>query len=205
MIRRRLGFELVLVGLFVALGAVTWDLSDVLSMQETGHHHDEGAVLAHNAAATVVVVVGVLLAALGARMLLSERPVSRNAHLLFLASTLMFADGVLHFYVVSEHLSILPFAVFFVAAGAVQLGLGFGLFRERPNVYLLSVVVTVGLILLFFITRAIAVPFSEGPEELEALGILSKVLELVTLGALGLLVYRWRASSKAATTPPDVS
>ena len=197
-----MGIELILVGLLVALGAVTWDLSYILSAEQAGHPHDEETVLAHNAAATVVVVIGVLLTALGARMLLLEKPASRNASLLFLASSLMFADGVLHFYVVSEHLAVLPFALFFVVAGAIQLGLGFGLFKERPLVYYLSVVVTLGLIALFFAARAVAVPFSEGPEEFEALGILSKVLEFLTLGVLGLLLYRWRATSRAEPAEP---
>lgn len=197
-----MGLELVLVGLFVALGAVTWDLSYVLSVQEPGHPHEEGAVLAHNAAATAVVVVGVVLAALGARMLLLGKPATRNAFLLFLASTLMFADGILHFYVVSEHLAILPFAAFFVAAGAVQLGLGFGLFKARPIVYYLSVLVTIGLIVLFFASRSFTLPFSEGPEGFEAIGIVSKALEFVTLGALGLLLYRWRSEAKAGAAAP---
>lgn len=190
------------MGLFVALGAVTWDLSYVLSTQDPGPPHDEGAVMVHNAAATAVVIAGVALAALGARMLLLGKPATRTAHLLFLASTLMFADGVLHFYVVSEHLSILPFAIFFAAAGAVQVGLGFGLFRERPLVYYLSVIVTIGLIVLFVVSRLVALPFSEGREEFEAIGVLSKVLEFVTLGALGLLLYRWRAEAKAGAAAP---
>src|SRR3990172_9945701 len=139
MLLKRLGLELVLVGLVIALGAVTWDLSYVLGQPAEHHHGDEAAVIAHNTVATIVVIVGVVLAAVGARMLLLGKPASRDAYALFAASSLMLADGILHFYVVSEHLSILSFAVFFVVAGAVQLVLGFGLFRAKPLVYLLSV------------------------------------------------------------------
>ncbi len=193
MIRKRLGMELVLVGLVIALGAVTWDLAYVL---ETPGPHDASA-MAHNTAATLVVIAGVLLAAVGARMLLLDRPAKKQAYLLFAASTLMFADGVLHFFVVSEHLAILPFAVFFVVAGAVQLGLGLGLLKPRPLVYYLAILVTIGLIGLFFLARTITMPFAEGPEEYDAIGLLSKVLEVATLAALGLLLYRWRVDAKA--------
>ncbi|MEK6851337.1 MAG: hypothetical protein AABY30_02235, partial [Candidatus Thermoplasmatota archaeon] len=137
-------------------------------------------------------------------MMGDPRTITAGAHLLFVASTLMFADGVLHFFVVSEHLSILPFAVFFVAAGAVQIGLGFGLFKPRPFVYLVSAVLTVGLIGLFFLSRAVTLPYADGPEEYEVLGLVSKALEFATIAALGILLYRWRADVKAgAETPPS--
>ncbi len=204
-VRRRLGFELLLVGLFIAMGAVAWDLSYVLGMPEPPGAHDDTEVMVHNAAATAVLVVGVLLSMVGARMFLLERPASRKATALFAASTLMFADGVLHFYVVSEHLSILPFAVFFVAAGAAQIGLGFGLLKPRPFVYLLSTVLTIGLIGLFFLSRTVTLPYAEGPEEYEALGLVSKVLEVATIAALGVLLYRWRADAKAGAEAPPAA
>jgi hypothetical protein len=204
-VRRRLGLELVLVGLFIALGAVAWDLSYVAGMPEPGGSQNQAEVVAHNTAATVVLVLGVVLAALGSRMLLLERPATRQAYALFAASTLMFADGILHFFVVSEHLSILPFAVFFVAAGAIQIALGFGLFKPRPYVYLLSAVVTIGFIGLFLLSRTVALPFSEGPEEYEALGLLSKALEGVTIVALVVLLYLWRAGMKAGAAAPPAA
>ncbi len=189
---KRLGLELVLVGLVIALGAVTWDLSYVLG-QPAESHDEEAAVIAHNTVATVVVIVGVVLAAVGARMLLLGKPAGREAYALFAASSLMLADGILHFYVVSEHLSILSFAVFFVVAGAVQLVLGFGLFRAKPLVYLISIAVLIGLVVVFFVTRVVAPPGLAEPEHFEPIGVVSKVLEFVALGALGYLVYRWRS------------
>ena len=208
MLRKRLGLELVLVGLVIALGAVTWDLSYVLGQPAEHHHGDEAAVIAHNTVATIVVIVGVVLAAVGARMLLLGKPASRDAYALFAASSLMLADGILHFYVVSEHLSILSFAVFFVVAGAVQLVLGFGLFRAKPLVYLLSVLVLVGLVVVFFVTRVVPLPGLTAPEPFEPVGVVSKVLEFVALGSLGYLVYRWRfgvqlAAKSAAPGSPQ--
>ena len=185
----------------IALGAVTWDLSYVLGQQPAGHH-DEGVIMLHNTVATVVVALGVVLAAVGARWLLLERPATRQAYALFAASTLLFADGVLHFYVVSEHLSILPFAVFFVVAGAAQILLGFGLMRPRPLVYYLALVTTIGLIGLFFLSRTITMPFAEGPEEYDAIGLLSKALEGMTIVALGVLLYRWRTAAKVEEPKP---
>jgi len=205
MVRRRLGLELVLVGLLIALGAVAWDLSFVLGQPAEHHDQHESAILAHNAAATVVVILGVVLAIVGARMLIVGKPAARQAYGLFAASSLMFADGVLHFYVVSEHLSILPFALFFVAAGAVQVGLGFGLFKARPRIYVLSVLVTIVLFVVFFLARAFTFPFAQGPEEFEVLGTLSKVLEAIALVALGLLLYWWRVDAKAAAPAPPAA
>jgi hypothetical protein len=203
MLRKRLGLELVLVGLVIALGAVAWDLSYVLGQPAQHHAGQEVAVIAHNTVATIVVLVGVVLAAVGARILLLGKPAKREAYLLFAASTLMLADGILHFFVVSEHLSVLPFAAFFVVAAFVQLALGFGLLMpqhspSRPFLYYLGILVTVGLFGLFFVSRTITLPFATEPEEYNAVGILSKVLEVVTLGALGGLLYRWRVSAKSA-------
>src|SRR3972149_12357 len=138
-------------------------------------------------------------------MLLLGRPASRQAYLLFATSTLMFADGVLPFFVVSEPLAILPFAVFFVAAGAAQIGLGFGLFKPRPFVYLVSAVLTIGLIGLFFLSRTVTLPYAEGPEGDEVLGLVSKALEVVTVVALGALLYRWRADLKAGAEAPPAA
>jgi len=202
-LRKRLGLELVLVGLVIAIGAVTWDLGYVLGQPPEHHPGEEAAVIAHNTVATIVVIVGVVLAAVGARMLLLGKPAKKEAYLLFAASTLMLADSVLHFFVVSEHLSVLPFAVFFVIAAFVQLALGFGLlmpqhFPSRPFLYYLGILVTIGLIGLFFVSRTITFPFASEPEEYNAVGVLSKVLEVVTLGALGGLLYRWRVSAKSA-------
>jgi len=161
-------------------------------------------MVAHNTVATVVVVLGVVLAAFGARMLLMDRPATKQAVALFGASTLMLADGVLHFYVVSEHLSIHWFAVFFVAAGAAQLVLGFGLFRAKPLVYVISVLVLIGLVVLFFVTRVVPPPGAAEPEAYEPVGIVSKALEFAALGALGYLVYRWRSGAprEARATVP---
>ena len=196
--RKRLGYELVLVGLVIALGAVTWDLSYVLGQPVEHHQGEEAAVFAHNTIATIVVIAGVVLAAFGARMLLLGKPASRQAYALFAASSLMLADGILHFYVVSEHLSILSFAVFFVVAGAVQLVLGFGLFRAKPLVYLFSVLVLIGLVVVFFVTRVVPPPGVTEPEQFEAVGVVSKLLEFGALGALGYLMYRWRSVARQA-------
>lgn len=203
MLRKRLGLEIVFVGLVIAIGAVTWDLSYVLGQPPAHHHGGEATIIAHNTVATIVVIVGVVLAAAGARMLLLGKPAMKEAYLLFAASTLMLADGVLHFFVVSEHLSVLPFAAFFVVAAFVQLALGFGLlmpkrFPSRPLLYYLGILVTIGLFALFFVSRTITLPFASGPEDYNAVGILSKVLEVVTLGALGGLLYRWRVNAKSA-------
>ena len=198
MLLKRLGLELVLVGLVIALGAVTWDLSYVLGQPVEHHQGEEAAVFAHNTIATIVVIAGVVLAAFGARMLLLGKPASRQAYALFAASSLMLADGILHFYVVSEHLSILSFAVFFVVAGAVQLVLGFGLFRAKPLVYLFSVLVLIGLVVVFFVTRVVPPPGVTEPEQFEAVGVVSKLLEFGALGALGYLMYRWRSVARQA-------
>lgn len=198
MVRKRLGKELVLVGLVIALGAVTWDLSYVMGQPVEHHDGHEAAVIAHNTVATVLVIIGVALSAVGARMLLLGKPAGREAYALFAASSLMLADGVLHFYVVSEHLSILSFAVFFVVAGAVQLVLGFGLFRAKPLIYIFSVLVLVGLVVVFFVTRVVPPPGMTEPEQFEAVGAVSKVLEFAALGALSYLVYRWRWSVRQA-------
>lgn len=196
--QKRTGLQFLLIGLVIAVAAVTWDLTFVMSEEKMAGGGGMN-VVAHNAAATVVVILGVLLAAWGTRMLLLDRP-RREAYALFAASSLMFADAILHFYVVADHLEIAPFAVFFVVAGIVQVALGFGLFRSRPLVYGLSVLVTVGLIAVFFAARIWTLPFASGPEEWELSGVVSKVLEVLTLVALVVLLYWQRTTAKAGAS-----
>ena len=204
-IRLQLGHILVVAGLILALSAVAWELSVVLAQPVGEHAGHEPAIAAHSAAATAVVVVGILLATLGARAaIFRTKPASPEASALFVASALLFADGILHLDLVGEHLSILPFALVFVAAGALQIVLGFALFRARPFVLVPSVLVTLGLIVLFFVSRVTTVPFAEGPEEFEAVGALSKALEFGVLAALGFLLYRWRVRTGATATAPPV-
>jgi len=184
------GLELILIGIMAAVGAIAWELSALLVAAETHVGHEEAVV--HNAVATVVVILGVLLAAVGTRLILRSRFEAPEGYALLVASSAMFADGILHLEVVGEHLQILPYAIFFVAAGGTQLALGFGLLRARPLVYLVSSLVTIMLIVIFFVARFVALPFSEGVESFEAIGLLSKALEFAALSAVVFLLARWR-------------
>ena len=180
---------------------MAWDLSSVLAEQGPagGHTHGEG-VTPHNRMATVVVILGTFVAASGVRIALGEA--GRQELLLFIASSSMFADGVVHFYVVSEHLGGAPFVAFFAATGAVQLVLGYALLRGARVTYMASAILTAGLIALFFVTRLVPPPFAAEPETFEPVGLISKALESSTLIALGLLLYRWRSEARAAVPAP---
>lgn len=197
--RRRGGLELVLVGIVIAMMAVAWDFDNAAEHSGAPDHHEGTAHTARDPAAIPLIVLGTLVAGVGTGLHVIGKPPTRVAYALFTASYLMLADGVVHFYAVSDHVSIPLFGAFFAAVGAAQLGLAVGLWRAKPLVYLVSGALMAGLIVLFFVTRFISPPGMAEPEAFEPLGILSKVLEFAALGALVYLVLRWRSGARLAT------
>jgi len=51
---------------------------------------------------------------------------------------------------------------------------------------------------VFFVTRVVPPPGVTEPEQFEAVGVVSKLLEFGALGALGYLMYRWRSVARQA-------
>lgn len=107
--------------------------------------------------------------------------------------------GACHLLTALEHLTHdVRFAVFFLAAGVVQVCLGPGLRRRaRPAVVAAALAGTVGLLLLYLVSRTVALelgPHADRPEDPDPLGTVVVVAELVAVAALpALLPPRGRA------------
>lgn len=111
----------------------------------------------------------------------------------------MVVAGACHLLAALEHLTHdVRFAVFFLAAGVVQVCLGPGLRRRpRPAVVAAALAGTVGLLLLYLLSRTVALelgPHADRPEDPDPLGTVVVVAELLTVAALpALLPPRGRA------------
>lgn len=113
----------------------------------------------------------------------------------------MLVAGVTHVLAALDHLSHEPgFVVFFLVAGAVQIGLAPYPGRPaRPGRVAVAVASTVGLLLLYVASRTVALnlgPHSDRPEDPDLLGTIVVVSELVAVvGLLALMPPRWRRVS----------
>lgn len=107
------------------------------------------------------------------------------------AGALAFTSGFIHLALAPAHWEegVLS-GLFFLAAFATMTLCGIA-FAARPSRhwYLFGAGTTTALLAVYALTRMVASPFSDSPEPLDALGLLTKVVEA---GLLGLLVYLLR-------------
>lgn len=126
---------------------------------------------------------------------------SRN-RLRFGAAALMIAAGVIHLLITPQHWSHAPVHGLVMALiGVLEIGWGLAYWRT-PSVTMtrFGLLMGIGLITLWAITRVAPAPFGHGPEHIDALGSLSKLCEGLGVAALmPLAVFasgagaRWRA------------
>ena len=206
----RVALVLIVVGLAVATAAAAWHTADVAAAPppaespggESGHLHGIPVATSTGPAIAgfLVSLLGVFVAAGGLRRWLDERMVDAGGSAVFAASALLIADGVLHLYAIGDHLSHPPYPWFFLGFGIAQFGLAFLLLWERPSVLLLATLATVGLIAVYIASRIVAPPFSDQPEAIEVLGVLSKIVEVATLVPLLTLFFASRRTTPAEAT-----
>lgn len=186
--KTRLGKLLILLGIAIALGVL---LSDLLANQASigavsnhGGHGDEPSI-AHSPISIAMALLGPAIMLTG--LLLSHLKSLRSVHTLSLIAglTLLYADGLVHWLAVVEHLGEPSSATFFILAGGVQVA-AVPLARGRERLlWWVGVALTVFFVELYLLTRIVPPPLSLEPESLESLGTLSKAMELGVLVALG--------------------
>ncbi|HLQ62548.1 MAG TPA: hypothetical protein VK131_11855, partial [Candidatus Acidoferrales bacterium] len=112
---------------------------------------------------------------------LSQQPsASRAAQLRAGAAVAFGSAGVLHLLLVPDHFGESTYAgFFFIAAGIAELLLAAGLLA-RPSSVLTTLVAGLALLLLliYAVTRIVAPPFQSQPEPVDAIGLITKTLEL---------------------------
>lgn len=100
--------------------------------------------------------------------------------------------GVIHLWIVPEHWRhSQAHAVFFLLVGVVQIAWGVAVWR-RPStrLYYIGAGMAGWLIVLYGITRWLSAPFGHGPEEIDMIGIVTKVFEGLGMIALVILIFQ---------------
>ena len=144
---------------------------------------------------------GTILAALG--VIFTRPAVSGTRGLGLVAGlALLYADGIVHWFAILEHLGEPASALFFLATGAVQVAAVPLALRGERILWWVGVALTAFLVVLFAVTRLVPTPFALVLEPAEPLGLLSKGLEAGILGAMGAFFGRriipWGARKVAA-------
>ncbi len=186
----RFGKFLIILGVAIAAGVLVTDLMAGLAstgaVSSHGGHGSESVPVTHSAAAIYVAILGsgVILAGLVLSSINSLRSVQTLS--LVAGLTLLYADGVVHWLAVTEHIGEPLSAIFFVFSGGIQVGAVPLVKRREKLLWWVGVALTVFFIELYILTRIVPPPFSLEPESLESLGTLSKAIEIGLLVALGL-------------------
>ncbi len=188
--RSRLGKLLLIFGIVLALGVLLADLVAVPpSTAASSSHAAHGAVVvapAHSPVAIGLALLGPAIVLAG--LVLSIPGSFRSVQWVGIVAglTLLYADGLLHWLAVLEHLGEPLSVVFFIVAGGVQVAAVPLVLRRERALWWVGVALTVFFIELYLATRVVPPPFSLEPESLESLGALSKGIELAVLVTLGL-------------------
>ena len=114
--------------------------------------HDD--LLAYN-----MPIVGLAFIAFGLIMVQAALFLRRGYRRVYLASMLLVADGVAHMAALGAHLAEPLEAAFFAAVAVVQIPAGLTLPESTRKLRDLWIAMSLGLIALFFVSRATAVPY----------------------------------------------
>lgn len=111
-----------------------------------------------------------------------------------LAAIALASAGIAHVAAIPEHILYTPVhGVAMGAAAAAEIFAGLTLYRNAtPARYCFSILLAAGLIALWSITRFLPAPFGHGAEEVEALGVITKLLEATAIA----LLAAWRMPQK---------
>lgn len=112
----------------------------------------------------------------------------------YIVALLFLADGSLHLYAFNDHLRDLFSATFFAGFSAIQIAATFVIPYTRYRLEWVWLAVTVFLIAAYVVTRTVAVWPIGYVEEVEPLGIVSKLVELLTVLVLVSLIQADRAA-----------
>ena len=105
-----------------------------------------------------------------------------------IAAAMSFGAATIHFAAVQPHLEeFVPYAIAFGALGVGQLGLGFALLRGWPLAQAASVVLSIGVLGVWVLSRTVGLPWGPEPWVPEAIGspdVISSVFEAAIAGLL---------------------
>ena len=188
-----------LAGLFFVGLAFVFDIAQHLAAvaAEPGHEHGGGDLFLR----VNIPAMGIAFLAFGMGMYLVEHHRNRLYLTAFVAGLLILTDGVAHLFAISDHVDVPLHAAVFTVLAPLQIagGLLFPFLPRKWDRYWL--VLTVALIVVYGISRRIAVPPLWDLEEVEPVGVFSKIIELLTLFPLYTLVRGSPSTPPPATMP----
>ncbi len=118
---------------------------------------------------------------------------SRQYPYVFIASVTTIVAGVLHATTVAfEHVDIPPEFWFFIVSGVAQIIWGVNYFYHRTsNMYFVGAVLNLGLTFFWLSVRLFPAPFSDVPETIGTLGIVTALVQLTAFGSSFWSLYRF--------------
>ena len=123
----------------------------------------------------------------------------------YLISFLFLADGSLHLYALNDHLGEAFPAAFFGVFAGLQLAAAFLIPYTRSNLNVAWLGITAFLIAAYVVTRTVSVWPIGYIEDLDALGVISKVVEVLTVLMLLSLMQSERVARRKTTKAAAVS
>ncbi len=108
-----------------------------------------------------------------------------------MAAVLLCASAAIHLWLIGAHAEEALHAAVFAASGVLLAVVAALLWRRAtPRVAALALLSAAGLVVLYVLTRVTTIPLTSGPEEVDAIGVFTKTLELVAIGLLAPLAAR---------------
>lgn len=182
-----MGWALILVAVLSAAAVPVLDLLQAPPAAPPVHGHEATTAapsIVHSPDAIAVSVELLLTLVVGLALVVPRLLTSGRAFALVSGLSLLYADGLLHYFAILEHIGAVPFMWFFAVSGAVQVfSIPFALRWERVT-WWSGVALSVFFLLLYAAVLVVPEPLSLEPEGVTGLGLLSKAAELGILGGM---------------------
>jgi len=185
--RGGVGWALIFVAVVAAAVVPVLDILQAPASAAPAPDHGmetEATPIVHSSDAILVAVEGLGALTVGLGLVVPRPLTSERGFALVGGLSLLYADGLIHWFAILEHLAEPPSAAFFAIAGAAQVFAIPVALRGRRVLWWVGVALPVFFLELFLVTRFVPAPFALSPEPVEALGLLSKAAELGLLAAM---------------------
>jgi len=180
------GWSLILVAVVFAVAVPALDMLQAPPAATPVHDHGatQASPIVHSSDAIAVAAELLPILVVGLSLVMPGLLRSVRRFALVSGLSLLYADGLLHWFAILEHIGAVPFMWFFAASGAVQIfAIPFALRWERVA-WWSGVALSIFFVVLYALVLFVPEPLSVEPEGVTRLGLLSKVAELGILGGM---------------------
>ena len=166
----------------MAWGIDAWTHVQVFGVAQGAHVHGGDAVVRVN-----MTITGLPLVAFGmAQLIGTDALLKRGGMPLYLASLFLVLDGLAHAFAFNDHLGEPPSAAFFALVAPAQMAAGLALPFVSRSLDRWLLAGTFGLLVVYGASRALTLEALGWPERVEALDVVSTLLEALFMIVLGL-------------------